>query len=224
MITRNKDFYSKTNKTERYLFEINLLLNFHERVLKAFNAFEYKRVFLGEFYDSNSKDKGSAFGLFVVIDSTENTDYDFKLKALLGVLQGYKTLYHSSFVNPTSITIVLRLGLSESQLKHFFDSKYSKIYLSKNNTYTVLELKSIKNYFRLPITEASSEIDKKLQYENAYLILKHDESYFNYFIEPSLANLNYSVAMLNIIKNNEYDEKIKLEEELYDIELITNLN
>lgn len=118
---------------------------------------------------------------------------------------------------------MLKIGLSDSQLKHFFNSNYSKIYLSKSNTYTVLELKSIKNYFRLPITEASSDIDKKLQYENAYLILKHDESYFEHFIKPSLANLHYSDSMLNIIKNNEYDEKINLPDELYDIDFITNL-
>jgi hypothetical protein len=77
MITRNKDFYSKSNKTERYLFEINLLLNFKETVLKAFNAFQYKRVFIGEYHDSNSKDKTSAYGLFVVIDTVENDNCEF---------------------------------------------------------------------------------------------------------------------------------------------------
>ena len=106
------EFYNKSNKTERYLFDISILANYNSTLLNEFNKFKYKRVFLGKYYDRYSRNNTTGF--FVVIDTTRNNNIDTSIKVLMKLLERHKSLHISTIQNTSSITIILKLGLSET--------------------------------------------------------------------------------------------------------------
>lgn len=212
-----KEFYEKSNSVERYLWDISIINNYNIILLNLFKDIEYKRIFLGEYHDDHKKK--TVYGFFVVIDKSKNNSIDTKLKGLLRSLRKYRSLYVGNIDNENSVTLVLKLGLSDKQLSNFFESKYSKIFIGRDDkSYPAIKGVTIRKHYRLPITSESSPKDKELMYENTYLILTHSETYFNL----SIAAFNQNEASLEQMKKSEYDGKLDLNEQFYNYNQIKN--
>jgi hypothetical protein len=220
-IDKFNTFYNATNNTERYLWSISIIGNYGLDLLKLFDKFIYKRIFIGSYFDTYSK--STTEGFFVVLDVTRNDDFKSNIKSLINRLKKSRSLYIGNIVNSTSITLILKTGLSKEQMNYFFNSDYSKIYKSTvTNKYPRLHAPSVLEFYRLKLNSNSNEMDTLLKYNNTWLILQQSPIYFEHFIKPSLKGC--SIEMINRAKSSEYDAAINTFEEMYNNATIKLLN
>lgn len=200
-MSKNSFNFNESNKTERYLWQYIVLMNYGKDFLTFLERFTHKRVFLGNY--ETTKD-----AFFLVLDSNNNINFERNLILLLKYLKRFHGLHLGTLQNEDTVAIVLTTTLSSSQIDHFYNSDYSKIY-KRNGQYMALEGRVIKSEFKIVNPDGFlTPLEEFLRYRNSYLILTKSESYFEHYIKPYCISVERSKAA-------EYDGAIDLSKELY---------
>jgi hypothetical protein len=189
----------KKTKTYRYLFEPTVNLYYNNEVKSILYSLNILNVYLG---DKSSKESNAEDGIFYILVKTDSNFEDKMLK-----LKQITKYYLGSYTVGTrddNLAIIMFKSMGGKSLSNFINSKYSEMYSEHL-------LDSDKDKFIIYDT-----VSKKIGLSKEYHVLKHSQEYYQTLVKE----LELEEDLANELWNNEFESKVKVNEELFDINLL----